>query len=152
MVVTASRAAARFLPLLLASTVAACGEDQRQAGSGEPGRLVVEKSVPGGAVFHEGSLTVLRIVEGDGGRVVDHLQSVARVDVAVLDRRLAAGTYRLTAVERPCEAMCPRLDPPFDATRCEIAVDVRAGRTTRVAITLRSTPVGPRSDCAASLG
>ncbi len=89
----------------------------------------------------------MRIVASDGDRVVDELRPVETLDDPVFEWSVPAGRYRVTAVERPCEAMCPNLDPPADATRCELAVDVRPGRTARIAIALRATPAGPRSDC-----
>lgn len=131
--------------------VAACGKSE-PASDSEPrsGRLVVQKSLAGLPVFIEGSVTHLRSVGEDGVEIVDGLRPLDTLDIPLLDRAVPAGTYELTAVERPCEGHCGMLDPPFESTRCDLEVVVRADRTTRVAIVLDGASGTPVSDCSAT--
>jgi hypothetical protein len=146
---------ARIAAPLLALAIGACGggdEERPAEPAREPGRLVVEKSLAGGVLFIEGSVTQLRIAGEDGREVLDELRPVETHDTPLFDRRLPEGTYRLAAVERPCEGNCTLLDPPVEDTRCQLVVSVGAGRTTRVALVLRIAGDRPRSDCSVSAG
>jgi hypothetical protein len=93
-----------------------------------------------------------RIAGEDGREILDELRPVDTHDTPLLDRRLPEGSYRLAAVERPCEGNCTMLDPPSEDTRCRLDVSVEAGQTTRVALVLRIAGGRPRSDCSVSAG
>ncbi len=117
-----------------------------------PGHLVVQKSLAGMPVFIEGSVTHLRIVGPDGAVIVDGLRPVETLDRPLLDQALPAGSYELTAVERPCEGNCSMLDAPADSTRCVFEVHVTAGRKTEVAILLGGSAGAVVSDCSETVG
>jgi hypothetical protein len=133
-----------------AVAIAGCGaaEPPTQPDA-RPGRLVVYKSLTDGPIFIEGSVTHLRIAGEDGAQVLDGLRPIPTLDVALFDGPVAAGTYELRTVERPCSGNCEHLDPPADDTRCKLEVSVSADRTTRVRVVLRATPEGVSTDCAA---
>jgi hypothetical protein len=141
--------ARRLAPALAALTLAGCGQGERPSGGERQGRLVVHKSLAGGPIFVEGSVTHLRLVHGDGTVLVDRLAPARALDVALLDRAVAPGAYHLTAVERPCEGNCDVLDPPVATTRCGVEVTVSAERTTRVDIVLRRRWASAVSECSA---
>jgi hypothetical protein len=145
--------AARLVILLAALLAVGCGQGEAP---GEParqsGQLVVEKSLVGLPIFEEGSTTQLRIVSEHGKELVSGLRPVDTLDVPLFDQAVPDGTYRVTAVERPCQGNCDFLDPPFEATRCELEVEVRADRTTRVAVVLSGGSAGPDSGCSAMTG
>ena len=146
-----SRLAARLFIPFVALLAVGCGDGEPQDESvGRFGRLVVEKSLAGLPIFTEGSTTRLRIVDADGEEIVDELRPVATHDVALFDRAVPEGAYRVTAVERPCQGNCTFLDPPVETTRCEIDVAVTADRTTRVAIVLSHASGEADSDCSAA--
>lgn len=153
MTVSLAHLAVRLVSLLLAFVVIGCGDGDRPSDSDrQRGRLVVDTSLAGPPVFFEGSLTQLRIVQRDGTEVVDDVVEIETYDAPIFDRAVPEDAYQVTAVERPCSGSCDALDAPLEGTRCKLPVDVRANRTTRVAIVLRATPTGARSDCSVSAG
>ena len=149
-----SRFAARLLVILLvALLLVGCGEGQPLGESvRQSGRLVVKKSLAEGPIFTEGSVTQLRIVSGDREQIADGLRPIDTLDIPLFDRAVPAGTYQVAAVELPCEGNCDMLDPPVEATRCELEVDVRANRTTRVAIVLSGASGDADKGCSATIG
>jgi hypothetical protein len=130
--------------------MAACGPEERPSAGDRQGRLVVHKALAAGPIFIEGSVTHVRLVHRDGKVVLDGLRPAGSVDVPLVDRAVPPGTYRLTAVERPCDGNCGTLDPPVATTRCRVKVIVSAARTTRVKIVLRRGQASALSDCSAS--
>lgn len=147
----ALRLTARLLPACVAVTVAGCGDGERpREPERESGRLVVQKSLADHPIFIEGSVTHLRISGETGAEIVDGLAPVETLDAPLLDRPVPAGAYRVVAVERPCQGNCGTLDPPVDATRCELEVTVDAAGTTRVAIVLGYAADAPETDCSAA--
>jgi hypothetical protein len=140
-----------LLPVLAALTMAACGAAEPPSDGDQHGRLVVHKSLAGGPIFIEGSVTHVRLVRRDGKVVVDGLRPVDTPDVPLLDRAVAPGTYDLIAVERPCEGNCGMLDPPVATTRCSVEVIVSAARTTRVDVVLGRGRDSALSDCSAEV-
>lgn len=139
-----ARFAVRLVAPVIALMLMSCGEEQQNP---EPGRLVVQKSLAGGPVFIEGSITHLRVVDEDGTAIVDGLRPVRTLDVPIFERALPRGSYEVTAVERPCAGTCDTLDPPVRSTRCEIEANVSANRTTRVAIVLSAASGDADSEC-----
>ena len=139
------RELARALIVLAVAVVfPACGGDEPPPGDG---RLVVVKSLAGGPVFAEGSVTELRVTAQDGRIVVDELRPTDTLDVPVFSRALAPGRYAVRSVERPCSGNCAALDPPALGTRCDRAVTVATGRTTRLTIVLAPAADGARNRC-----
>jgi len=130
----------------LVLTIAGCGEGEPRSAA-EAGRLVVHKSLSGGPLFIEGSVTRLKVVGEDGSVVVDGLREAGTLDTPIFDRELPAGTYEVSAVERPCQGSCGLLDPPAEGTRCTVTVDVRGDRTADVEIILSGLAGGVASEC-----
>src|SRR5688572_27326623 len=132
--VTAKRWVRRVVAALVALTVSACGAYERPSGGDRVGRLVVQKSLAGGPIFIEGSITHLRIVRQDGEVIIDDLRPVDTLDTPICDSSMPPGSYDLSAVERPCEGNCGMLDPPVRATRCNLEVLIKPDETTRVQV------------------
>jgi hypothetical protein len=109
------------------------GCDEQVAGSG---RLVVDKSLASGPIFIEGSVTHLRLVRDDGTTLTDGLRPTETLDEPLLDQAVPAGSYTLETVERPCQGNCDFLDPPAEATRCTLPVQVLSDKSTRVTVVL----------------
>ena len=109
--------------------------------------LRLRRSVEG-PIFIEDSVTDLRIVSADGEQILNGLRPIDTLDVPLFDRAVPEGSYHVSAVERPCAGNCDILDPPVEETRCEVEVDVRANRTTRVATVLRPTAIAPKQPAA----
>jgi hypothetical protein len=148
-----ARFAARLAIVLLALLAVGCADDQpRDEPVREFGRLVVKKSLAEGAIFIEGSVTELRVDGGGGEAILDGLRPIDTLDRPLLDRAVPEGRYNVGAVERPCQGNCDFLDPPAEETRCEVEAEVRADRTTHVAIVLTVASGGPDSDCSATTG
>jgi hypothetical protein len=139
--------------VLVALLAVGCADDTlRDEPVRQFGRLVVKKSLAGGATFIEGSVTELRVDGGGGEAILDRLRPTDTLDRPLLDRAVPEGRYHVGAVERPCQGNCDFLDPPVEATRCELEVEVRADRTTRVTIVLTVASGRPDSRCSATTG
>jgi D-alanyl-D-alanine dipeptidase len=85
------------------------------------------------APYIEGSVSFLRVRNPRGVLVVDE-RSGPRLRWRVR-RRLPAGRYRVTALERPCSGNCALLDPP--AERCSRRIRIIAHGRTGVRATVR---------------
>lgn len=100
------------------------------------GTLVVTEEIdPSGGLYVEGSLSYIRV--SDGEDVVFQWQMP---DDGRLQHDLPPGTYTLTSFQRPCDGNCGYLDPPTD--RCSEPLTVEAGVVEQVHVTVR-----PGSGC-----
>ena len=124
--VLAGTALLLLLPLSWAATPAAAGQAR---GTLDYTRILDASR----GVYIEGSISYLRVHDRRGVLVLERRSGPgARFRVR---RALAAGRYRVTSFERPCDGNCGLLDPP--AERCSRRVEILAGGRTGVRSTVR---------------
>jgi hypothetical protein len=100
------------------------------------GLTTLRVTVRPGFTYREGAFYYVALAHA--GRTVAKRH---RQDAGVLTLRVKPGRYRLAAWAQPCEAACPRLDPP--TSKCGRQVALRA-RTYRAVVAF---PLAPSSSC-----
>lgn len=124
-----------LLTLSLALISAGCGA----AGSGGSsatvsGQLAVSQVIRG-HLYIEGSIPHVTIASADGRVLVNRdIRKLPQAGRPLLVWRLAPGSYRLTAYQRPCSGNCGMLGGPTD--RCSASFDVASGARLAALITL----------------
>jgi len=102
--------------------------------SGERAQLTVEHILDPNSppLYIEGSVWHLRVLDSEGGAVVDRKLMDENAAVA-----LEPGRYRLESEEFPCDGNCGRLGPGTDG--CSKEFEAEPGATLAAVVTLRPT-------------
>jgi hypothetical protein len=125
---------ASLLVLALAMvTISGCGEAETpQAAPPLTTLSVLQVLDTSGALYIEGSLGYIRLVDSTGSTVFEQQLDPERL---ALSKGVPSGEYVLQSWQRPCDGNCGYLDPPTD--RCDAKLNLAAGGDVRVTITLR---------------
>lgn len=121
------------LALSVALASSGCGEAETQQAPPTSATLSVQQVLDtSGALYIEGSLGYLRLVDAGGSTVFEKRLDPEKLAVS---REVPAGEYVLQSWQRPCDGNCGYLDPPTD--RCDATLTLAPDSDVHVMITLR---------------
>jgi len=117
----------------LATTVAFAALALPAGADAAPGTLDFRQAFRSAPGYIEGAISYVRVRDSRGALVVQ--RRVRHRPRFRMRRRLAAGRYRVTSFQRPCDGNCGTLDPPTE--RCARRVRILSRGLTEVAVTVR---------------
>jgi hypothetical protein len=127
------RKASLLVLALMMLTISACGEAATPLAAPPLTTLSVRQVLDtSGALYVEGSLGYIRLVDSTGSTVFEKQLDPEKLAVS---KDVPPGEYVLQSWQRPCDGNCGYLDPPTD--RCDAELDLASGGEVRVTITLR---------------